>query len=434
MRLALGLTTLATALAAVVAYGTHPTWAQFPHGLDVILWSRRLQWPVLFASLAAAVGLAALVGSGRQRAWWLLGLAPVLALFAHRFATDPTSGMAAVENPAFVAAAQAKFLNDDDFVVGLTFGDKSYAYPYAALYSTPAVIHAQHDKRVLVMWSAPANRALAVTVRRDVRARELDVVSTPANALLLFDTGHGQFINGLTGQTPRGDKPQGFGSPVPTWKMPWRQWRKLHGESLVMVPSGPLAAQAPRQPLLPTCPLPRPANGAPPPVDVEVVVIGSSSPAAVAAKGLKNDPVNLTADGVPVMAFRDPETRAVRAFARRVEDLSPRFALNTDAARRARGVMFVDSDTHTGWNADGVPVDARKDLHAKRLAPVPVEDGLYWSVMKYWYPQMQLMGGTPVISIGTAADEQATTKPSLKEKRSGRADRARGTKRRSPAR
>jgi len=104
-----------------------------------------------------------------------------MALFAHRFATDPTAGMASVEDPAFVPAARATFVNDDDYVVGLTFGDKSYAYPYAALYSTPAVVHAQHDKRVLVMWSAPANRAVAVTITRAIRARFLDVVSTPGS-------------------------------------------------------------------------------------------------------------------------------------------------------------------------------------------------------------------------------------------------------------
>src|SRR3954452_401498 len=208
--MALGLTTLATILAAVVAYGTHPVWAQYPHGLGLILFSRQVQWPALFLSLAAALAVVALVIAGKRRAWWLIGLAPVMALFGHRFATDPTAGMASIEDPQFVPAAQASFVNDADYVVGLTFGDKAYAYPYAALYSTPAVVHAQHDKRILVMWSAPANRAVATTISRAIRARFLDVVSTPANALLLYDTSRGQFINGLTAMTPAGEKPVGF--------------------------------------------------------------------------------------------------------------------------------------------------------------------------------------------------------------------------------
>ena len=73
---------------------------------------------------------------------------------------DPTSGMAAIENPNFVAPdASGALVDNEDYVVGVTFEGKNYAYPYAALYSTPAVIHAQHDKRLLLMWSAPANRA-----------------------------------------------------------------------------------------------------------------------------------------------------------------------------------------------------------------------------------------------------------------------------------
>src|SRR3954468_24710432 len=162
--------TLATVLAAVVAYGTHPFWGQYPHGLEVIQYSRLAQWPALFGSLVAALSVVAMIIAGKRRAGWLIGLAPLLALFAHRFATDPTAGMASVEDPSFVPAAQASFINDDDFVVGLTFGDKAYAYPYAALYSTPVVITAKHDKRVLLMWSATANRALATTVKRDLRA------------------------------------------------------------------------------------------------------------------------------------------------------------------------------------------------------------------------------------------------------------------------
>lgn len=399
--MALGLTTLATALAAVVAYGTHPAWVQYPHGLGVILFSRQVQWPALFLSLAAALTVVALVIAGKRRAWWLFGLAPVLALLAHRFATDPTAGMASVEDPLFVPAAHASFVADDDFVVGLTFGDKCYAYPYAALYSTPVVIHAQHDKRILLMWSATANRALATTVKRDLRARHLDIVSTPANALLLYDTARAQFINGLTGMTPRGEKPPAFVAGVPTMKMTWRQWRSLHSDTVVMVPTGRLAAKAPRQPLAPSCPMPK--GAADEAMDLPVVVVGAQSPAAVASKDLGGAPVNLAADGSPVVAFRDPGTHLARAFARRIDDLSPQFKSNRDAARAANGTLFVDLDTNSGWSADGVAVDAKKEFRNKRLPPVVVEDGLYWGVMKYWYPKLELTRVAPPVAFTASA-------------------------------
>lgn len=402
MKIALGLTTLATLLAAVVGYGTHPFWAQYPHGLGVILFSRQAQWPALFLSLGAALAVVALVIAGKQRAWWLIGLAPVMALFLHRFATDPSSGMASVEDPTFVAAAEATFVRDDDFVVGLTFGDKAYAYPYAALYSTPVVVHAQHDRRILVMWSPTANRAVATTIKRDLRARHLDVVSTPANALLLYDTARGQFINGLTGLTTDGVKPAAFVAPVATAKMPWRQWRALRPDTAVMVPQGKLAANAPRQPLAPW-PMPKGTGGES--ARLAVVVVGNQAPAAVASAALHGAPVNLTADGAPVVTFRDPRGGAVRAFARKLGDLSPRFQLTRDPARTAKGAVFVDSDTDSGWNADGVAVDAKKEFRNKKLVPVVAEDGLYWGVMKYWYPGLELAAVEPPPAVVAVAPE-----------------------------
>ena len=395
---AVGLSAVATVLAGVVAYGPHPAWAQFRHGLDFILLSRQLQWPFIALSLVAAIALLGTIIAGRRSAWWLIGLAPVLALFGHRFATDPTAGMAAIENPTFVAAdAAGDFVDNEDYVVGLTLEGKHYAYPYAALYSTPAVIHAQHDTRVLVMWSAPANRALAFLVSREIRARDLDIVSTPANALLVYDTSSGTFLNGLTGQTTEGKKPRGFLTPVPTAKMEWWKWRATRPDTQVMVPAGKLAG-APRQPIRPVYPMP--AVDAKHPADLKVVVVGTERPAALLSASLGAAPVNLTADAQPVLAFRDPTTGVARGFRRSVDDLTPRFKAGRDPNHK--GVLFFDSDTRSGWNAAGVAVDAKKEFRGKRLPVVPVEDELYWGVMKFWYPDLQIASaesGPPVTVI-----------------------------------
>ena len=394
---AVGYCAVATFLAGVVAYGTHPVWGQFSRGLDFILMSRQLQWPFIALSLIATIALLSTIIAGRRSAWWLIGLSPVLALFGHRFATDPIARMAAVENPTFVAPdAAGGFLDNDDYVVGITFEGKNYAYPYAALYSTPAIIHAQHDKRVLLMWSAPANRALAFTVNRQVRARDLDIVSTPANALLIYDTSHGVFVNGLTGRTTDGQKPPGFLNPVATSKMQWWKWRVVHPDTQVMAPAGKLAAGAPRQPLRPIYPMP-PGDKKHAP-DLKVAMIGTQRPVALPSSlaGI----ANLSADGQPVLAFRDPVTGVARGFRRRVDDLSPRFKPNRDPNRK--DVVFIDSDTNSGWNAAGVAIEARKEFRGKRLAMVPVEDELYWGVMKYWFPELQLTNaetGAPVTVI-----------------------------------
>ena len=384
---AVGYCAVATVLAGVVGYGTHPSWAKYSYGLDFILLSRQLQWPFIALSLIATLALLATIIAGRRGAWWLIGLAPVLALFAHRFAMDPTAGMAAIENPTFVAPdAAGAFVDNEDYVVGLTFEGKHYAYPYAALYSTPAVIHAQHDKRVLLMWSAPANRALAVAVGRGVKARDLDVVSTPANALLLYDTAKGVFINGLTGRTTEGQKPAGFLQPVGTSKMPWWKWRVTHPDTQIMAPAGRLAAGAPRRPMRPVYPMPK--ADLKQPAEAGVAIVGVHRPAAMLSASLGAAPVNLSADESPVLVFRDPLTNVARAFRRKVDDLSPRFKLSRDTSRK--DVIFIDTDTNSGWNAAGVAVEGKKEFRGKRLPPVPVEDELYWGVMKHWYPGLQL--------------------------------------------
>jgi hypothetical protein len=197
--------------------------------------------------------------------------------------------------------------------------------------------------------------------------------------------------------------------------MPWRQWRELHADTTVMVPTGRLAEKAPRQPLLPSWPMPK-SIGADD-LARAVVVVGTTSPAAVASTDLRAAPINLTADGRPVVAFRDPRNECVRAFARKVDDLSPKFKLNRDAARAARGAFVIDLDTDTGWSPDGVAVDAKKEFRNKRLAPVVVEDGLYWGVMKFWYPNLELGKAEPApAKVANASGAGSATAPSAKAK------------------
>jgi len=156
---------------AVVAYGPNAVWAQYPHGLDFIIWSRRLEWPLVALSIILCITLLGLIVSGKRRAWWLIGLGPVLALFVHRFVTDPAGGLGIIDNPAFASAADNPALPDDDYVVGLHFGDFIYAYPYSILFDNPVVLQSDHDKRIMLMWSAFANRAVVTTIAREFRAR-----------------------------------------------------------------------------------------------------------------------------------------------------------------------------------------------------------------------------------------------------------------------
>ncbi|MGH7215491.1 MAG: DUF3179 domain-containing (seleno)protein, partial [Tepidisphaeraceae bacterium] len=235
--LPLALIVPAVLCAAVVAYGIDPYWAQYRWGVDLIMTSRRLQWPLVAATVVLVIGLLAMVIAGKRRVWWLIALLPVLALFVHRFATSPLNALAIVENPALVdGSATGAFLNDEDHVVGVVFEGNAYAYPYACLFITPVVIQQDYDQRMMIVWSAFANRALAFRIDREIKARELEIVSIPANALLLYNARVGQFINGVTGRDREGKPPAGVREALPVTKTTWARWRATHPQSRVMPP------------------------------------------------------------------------------------------------------------------------------------------------------------------------------------------------------
>lgn len=367
--------------AGTIAFGTHPHLMTFSNGLGMILLTRRLQWPLVALVLVMCLVLVGLVVTNRRRAWWLLALAPVLALFYYRFSTGAMNAFAVIENPPTVKAAEAAFLADGDYVVGLRFADTAYAYPYAALYLNPVIIQRNHEKRMILLWSAFANRATAFHIDREIKPRELEVVSMPANALLVYDARVGQFINGVTGRTPADQPPGGFHSSISVDKVTWKQWRTAHPETLVMS----LARSVPgmNAPARPYYPMPRVSADLP--ADTRIAVIPTTQPCAIESTAVGSAPVNINCGKLPVLLVRDPATGLLRAYDRRLDDLSPQFRLNRDP--RHPKAAYLDSDTRLGWSAQMMVVEEDRNWTGPRhLQPVPIEDDLYWGVMKFWYP------------------------------------------------
>jgi hypothetical protein len=375
-------------LAAVVAFGTHPNWADTDAGLELIYTTRRLQWPLVVACLACCIAIIGLVVSGKRRAWWLIALAPVLALFVYRFSTRSFNAFGIIENPLFVQADQATELSPDEHVVGLRFENDHFAYPYRLLYTRPVIVQPNHDKRMMLLWSPFANAARACYISRDLRPRDLEIVSMPANALLLYNRRLGQFINGLTLETRDGQRAAGIGNTIETQKMTWKRWRELHPQTRVLAPMPGMRLENPTGPALPYYDLPaRPESLMP--AQTQVAVVMTDPPIAVPMDRIANEPLNFSAGQVPVLLLRDRATGQIRAFDRRIEsDLIPRFRLNTDTRRR--NVALVDSDTAIGWSPDGKAVDGDPSRRGFQLTELPVETDLYWGVMRHWHGDLLL--------------------------------------------
>jgi hypothetical protein len=379
---------LAAADLAVVAFGANPFWAQFPHGLELILMSRRLQWPLVALSLLLCISLIALVVSGRRRAWWLIGLAPLLALLAHRFLFGAQNAFLVNGQPTFVAADQATFVSDNDWVVGLTDGDDASAYPFAALYSQPLVVQSDQAQPTMLIWSAFANCARAVRIDRSIRAGELEIVSMPANALLIYNARLGQFINGVTGLSPDGRVPEGFGEEIPTVKTTWNRWLRLHPKTRVLVPSDD-EGDSPHQPVLPYFPMP--GDSADLSADTTVVLIGAGRPVAALDRDVADHPANFSEP--LVVLVRSPATGAVVAFDRHAqEDLVPTFAAKRFP--KFPHAIMIDSDSGSAWTIAGEALDG--PLKGVKLQSIQVQDGVYFNVARFWYRDLRIL--TPVAS------------------------------------
>ncbi len=397
--LLLSISLLASAMAS---YGVHPWWARFEWGYDLILLSRRLQWPLLATALLGSGGLAYLVVAGRRSIWWLLGVAPVAAMIISLTVTAPANRLQVADNPASVGADAAEpFAAAGDWVVGVTVEDQPWALPFSQLYRTPVVILRGRTQRVMVIWSAHANRATAMTIDRDISARELDIVGAPANALLVYNARYGQFINGVTGLRPNGQPPTGRLAAISTSKMLLERWAALHPDTRVMALTSDTddrsaASLAPARPVLPMHPMPPVPIGFDPALhasaqgsaasagapDLWVTVIFTDPPVALTPADLSDRPINLQAGETPVVALVDRRTGRVRAFDRRVDGKPRRFALVNDPS-----AAMIDTDTGTRWTASGESIGLREP---KRLAPIEIDQDLYWDVMRTWFPRLTL--------------------------------------------
>lgn len=399
--MALPLLLLAFALlaAAFAAYGTDPSWVTLSNGLELIFWSRRLQWPAFTVCLLLCSAVVLLVVSGKRRAWWLLGLLPILALFGHRFSTSPMRDFRVADNPPLAEVADAHGVKDDDFVVGMMLGENAVAYPYSMLFRSPVVVQAAGGQRALLVWNPYANLARAAWADREIRAQELEVVSMPANATLVYNSRDGLFINGVTLQSQHDVRPPTLGKPIGTTTTTFGRWKSWHPRTKVALGAD---ATAPAVPLRPRYPIPsrattRPAESSAEPLDPDavetpVILLATSRPSVVPPADVSDRPANFTVEGEPVLLFRDPLTLQVRAYSRVIPPgLELLFAPAPQALSTTRpAVTMVDTASRTAWSAGGAPQDPASPHRAHRLTAVDVDEGPYFAVLKYWYPDLHV--------------------------------------------
>ncbi len=409
MLLPVALLLLALLAMACFAFGTLPAWGIYPHGIEIILWSRRLEWPLIVTAILLCIALLVLVITGRSRVWWLLGVFPLVAMCAHRITHGPASAFQTAQDPLFVAADKVQRLPDSDTVIGVIIEGVPCAFPCTSLFHTPVVIRTGRDKPMILFWSAWANRALAFNVDRELRASDLEIVSTPDDSLIVYNSRLGEFINATTGLTFSGAVPTNIHAPINVVKTSWLNWRTLHPDTLVAaIPGadGDFSAPQPEKDRLP--------GGDRTLADQRrVCIVACTQPLAVPIEKITDQPMNFTSGKSPILLVR--VNGIVRAFSRELPgDLIPRFSSHADA--KHSNVAWIDSDTNAEWSDTGAEITGVKEMHGLSLRALGVEDDVYLNVMKFWYPNLRLASDAE-IAAATVVEPVPVEKPVVKRRR-----------------
>jgi hypothetical protein len=239
---------------------------------------------------------------------------------------------------------------------------------------------------MMLMWSPFANCALAERVDPSIRAEELEVVSMPANMLLIYNSRDGQFINSITGKTMKAQTPAGFLSPIPTIKTTWTRWLAIHPNTLVLAP--PESGFAPQIALLPYFPMPKISSNIPP--ETRIALIRAPAPAMVRDTDLTATVTNFSSPLVVII--RDPATGSLTAFDRHVDqDLVPAFAQKKFT--KFPSAIMIDSDSNSAWTATGLAIDG--PLKGKKLTPIDIDDALYYNITRFWFRDPPLITPEP---------------------------------------
>ncbi|HEY0009282.1 MAG TPA: DUF3179 domain-containing (seleno)protein [Tepidisphaeraceae bacterium] len=383
MTIAILLLLLAWSAAGWLAYGLDPRATADFGGLAMITFTRRMQWILLVLAILPCLLLIARVTVGKNRAAWLLGLSLVVALLFVRFAPDKRRPIRVIDGPTLPLLTEVPPVGDEEFVVGFQFEGSAYAFPYRALHRTPIIQLTDFDQRLILIFSPFANSATALDVNREVRATDLEYVTSPDNSTLAYNRKYGQFIVGVTGLTDKRQPSVNVNSQLQVFRVPLRVWRRMHPQSRWLRPFG-RDMDYPGVPLAPN--FRSPSIDASLPGDQPITLLHTTPPAALLEEVPYKWPINIKSGDTAIVAWHG-EFGEVRAFERVVDG---DFFLTFTSAVHANGTTkFFDEQTRSTWSVKGVCTDGPRK--GSKLAPVRVDERVYWGVSKTWWPELTLL-------------------------------------------
>ena len=192
---------------------------------------------IILASPVAPVDKRLLSGGPGSRPAFDVRKCPQLARLYNLYPAK--DAIPALQSPIFTSAAEALWLDDRAPVLGLKIGSESRCYPLAILNWHSLVHDTLGGQGLYVFFDPPSG--LAIARRTQSKSRPMALSGYGYDGVgLTYERSTGKLYDMLGGQwlniTP--SLATGFGSGgfewLPLERMTWKQWRTLHGNTLVL--------------------------------------------------------------------------------------------------------------------------------------------------------------------------------------------------------
>lgn len=160
---------------------------------------------------------------------------PLIPAAAIEKGGPPRDGIPSIDSPLFVSASEARFLDPDDRVLGVTQGQKSKAYPVKIL-NRHEIVNDWFDEKPLVVTFCPlCGSGVAFSATVDGRELTFGVSGLLYNSdVLLYDRETGSLWSQIAARAVNGPLKGRELTQLPLQHTSWKDWRARHPDTRVL--------------------------------------------------------------------------------------------------------------------------------------------------------------------------------------------------------
>ena len=292
----------------------------------------------------------------------------------------------ALDMPGMVKAKDADFVDDSEYVLGVTLNGESRAYPTRFVWWHHVVNDkiGEGDKAFpfVVTYCSVCNTGIGFDARLKDKPLLFDFYGLYNGVAIMVDRDTESVWLPVSAKAVKGERLGEKLKTIPVLDTTWGEWKKLHPETLVMSPDNTFrkfyrdkTKQEPRGYDSFPAPFFKPSVTREDPrlpqfekvlgvaFETKTEMLRRAYPVAVLKEA--NGVISDTIDKTPVVVFLEQKSTTANAF----EAKSDTQILTFESRKNTDGVTeFMDKETQSVWNVEGVAVDGKlKGKSLKRL-------------------------------------------------------------------